>query len=634
MKNTSIFSKLLAFIITAALLANTCAAQRTNDQDIQDSVIGWWGNNKYDHLPPQTDAAGKRKEAIVNDMVKWMKTSYTPVGGLGTSSRYIGNKGYGVNFLVWNVSHDKRWTDPDGKFRPIPEENTKFYITANQLYGAFPIYFLNTGDDYYFTIQPDGYADNTQFQNMRKGADARISPNCYKYITWVNDWCVVYLTPNNKLPWVPVSRGELLDKAEAGLQKMIDDKKKEAATNWPANTKAQDEAVDYYIKNDIAQYRKNIQALRQKYSSSLAAPAVITDMQATMYSFKTDPDIFTPMINSEQLKHNYPVYKIDAATNARLGDVTPAWVAVAFPFENKERGNQLFEMYTALSQNINYDYIYNYFYQPEKVKGIAYTASNPAGLAARLDAYRNTTANTQKLMGKKQPNMPAGALLFDDFSAEEPGSRPAGWYYNTTGNANLVSSVDGETGHWLKLGYANTVTPTTLKALPENFIIEFDLATGAFTGNWGASLRLSLSGKNKGSDGVDYTSGIEFNITAGLQSSLDANYNYRGDMRVTLLNSPSKMEYNDRGGYFTYAQPEWTSAKRKVHIKLEKKGADLLLYLNGKQVGSSATFKTMYGKDCGDCSINPAIRYTKLTIQSLTQDAANVGCYISNIKIM
>ncbi|MBE9463591.1 hypothetical protein ACFP1I_11720 [Dyadobacter subterraneus] len=246
-----------------------CSAQRDHDQDIQDSVIGWWSNNRFDHLKPQTDATGKKKEVIVNDMIKWMKASYTPVGGLGTSSRYINNKGYGVNFLVWNVSHDKMWTEPNGNFKPIPEENTKFAIAANQLFGAFPISFINTGNEFYFVIQPDGYAETSQTLDNRKGADPRIHPNAYKYITRVNDWSTVYLAPDNKLPWISVSKGELLQKAEEGLQKVLADKRKEVASQWPDNKKKQDEALDYFEKNDITRYRKNIQELKRRYANSL-----------------------------------------------------------------------------------------------------------------------------------------------------------------------------------------------------------------------------------------------------------------------------------------------------------------------------------------------------------------------------
>lgn len=577
-------------------------AQRTGDQDIQDSVIGWWSNTKYDHLPAQTTPAGKQKEAILNDMIRWMKTSYTPVGGLGTWSRYIGKMGYGVNFLVWNVSHDKRWTEADGRFRPIPEENTKFNMQVNQLFGAWGIDFLNTGSEYYFTVQPDGYADNDQQWNARKGADPRIHPNCYKFVTVMNSWCVVYLVPGNKLPWIPVTRGELLDKAEAGLEKALADRDKEV----------------------IEGYRKNIQQLRAQ--GSLNQPAVTRNWQNNVYTFS--PNMFQVDANNRAMNQAYPVYKLDAATMAKLGDVTPQWVSIAFPFERTEDGNQLHEMFTALSQNLNYDYIYDYFFNPEKVKGKAYVASDAGGLNARLAAFRATHGNNDAKVSVKQRSLKDGVLLFDDFSQEAEGSRPAGWYFKTFGQNHTVTTVPGETGKWLKLGYANQISSTVVKTLPENFSIEFDLLTGAFDGSWGASLNLEMSGRKDKSG-----SSLKFDITAGNQTALDAGHNYRGEVRVTLINTPTTMPYNDQGGFYAGQQSVFTNTKRRVHVQLLKKGDAISILLNGKELTNSKQFKTRYGKDCGDCSIPAGIQYENWKIQSFTQDAGATGCYIGNVKI-
>ncbi|MBS1662789.1 MAG: hypothetical protein JST68_17220 [Bacteroidetes bacterium] len=616
------------FIISLLLIAGTTGlrAQRTGDQDIQDSVIGWWSNTKYDHLPTQTTPAGKQKEAIVNDMIKWMKTSYTPVGGLGTWSRYIGKMGYGVNFLVWNVSHDKRWTEPDGRFRPIPEENTKFNIQVNQLFGAWAMDFINTGSEYYFTVQPDGYFDNTQARDARKGTDTRIHPNCYKFVTVMNSWCVVYLVPANKLPWIPVTRGELLDKAEAGLEKVLADKRKEVATQWPDKKNVQDEVLADFKKNNIERFRSDINKLRAQ--GSLDKPAVVRNWQnGDIYTFS--PNMFQVDDNNKAMNQAYPVYKVDAATMAKMGDVTPQWVAIAWPFERREDGNQLHELFTAMSQNINYDYIFDYFFAPEKVKGRPYTASDEAGLKARLAAVRATNGNNDAKVSAKQGTLKDGVLLFDDFSQESEGARPAGWYYKTAGTASLVSKVPGVDGKWLKLGYANQISSTVVKTLPDDFNIEFDLLTGAFDENWGASLDLEMGGQKDKA----YSS-FKLDITAGNQSALDAGHNYRGEVRISFLNSPSTMPYNDQGGFFAASQPVFTSTKRKVHIRITKKGDGIKVFLNEKEFADTKKFKTKYNdKDCGDCSIRPDIKYGNLKIQSFTQDAGSTGCYIGNIKI-
>ncbi|WP_316829249.1 hypothetical protein [Pedobacter aquatilis] len=625
--------KLYVIILFLGCVSQHLLAQRKFDQDIQDSVIGWWSNNKYDHLKPQTDPVAKKKEAIVNDMVKWMKASYTPVGGLGTSARYINNQGYGVNFLVWNVSHDKIWTEPNGNFKPIPEENTKFYSAVNQLFGAFPVYFINTGNEFYFIFQPDGYTQTQQFKEQRAGSNPRIHPNAYPFVTVMNDWCTVYLVPGNKLPWKPVSKGELLQKAEEGLKKVLADKAKEVAAQNPNDKKAQDYMLNYFEKETISKYRTKIAQLRAKHASSLNEQAVVNNMQMDIYSFETDPDLFTILPFEQSLKHQYPVYKLDATTYAKMNDLQPQWVAFAFPFETKQRGNQLYELFTSMSQNINYDYIYNYFFDPEKIKGKAYTAANAAQLKERLAAYGSRKLDNAKKNAEKKKAMPANTVLFDDFSADEVGSKPSGWYFNSSGKAVSVSLAEGFEGHWLKLGYNNAISSTTLKTFPENFSLEYDILTAAFDGLWGANVSMEFSGNKKGSDGKLYNSSLRTSITAGNQKGLDEAHNYRGEVRVELVNTPSNMDYNNVGGYFVSAQPAFTNTKRKVHVQLVKKGSNITLSLNGKEIANSTTFKSKYGKDCGDCAIAPGIMYNNFKIKSLTQDADQTACYIGNIKI-
>ncbi|MBE9463590.1 hypothetical protein ACFP1I_11715 [Dyadobacter subterraneus] len=356
-------------------------------------------------------------------------------------------------------------------------------------------------------------------------------------------------------------------------------------------------------------------------------------MQPSMFSFETDPDIFKIDNFGKGLNQAFQVLKLDAATMAKLNDITPLWIAVAFPFEKKDRGNQLYELYTAMSQNINYDYIYNYFYDPDKIKGKTYAPSNAGELKARLDSYRNTTAEKKDLTAKKLGNLPAGVVLFDDFSQEQVGSKPAGWHFSSTGKTHVISKIEGENGNWLKLGYSTELTPATLKNLPENFSLEYDVVTSAFDGRWGANLTMELKGSKKGSDGVTYSSGLKTSITAGNQSALDENHNYRGELKIDLLNYPSKMDYNDKGGYFTEAQPVFTSKKRKVHIQLIKKGPLISLFLNGKEFTNSSQFKTKYGKPCGDCSIADGLLYTGFVIRSFTQEPDLVDCFIGNIKV-
>ena len=380
------------------------SAQLTPEQRIQDSVIGWWSDNYWDrNWKPQTDPVGKKKEAHLNNMAAWMKKSYTPVGGLGTVTRYLEKNGYGVKFMVWNVSHEKEWTDAKGNFKPISEENTKFYLSVNKLFGAYPATFINKPGLYLFTWQPDGYDNASSINNKRP---AGIHPNATKYITVRNEMQNIILAPDNKLPIIPVTKKEYLQLADNAL------------ANKSAN-------AGEFDKKAIERIRKSIALLKEKHKHSLQDAAILRTMQPGMYDFDgSDPFELSEIDKKNKLY--YPLYKITADVIEKCKSAEPQWITISLPFETKENGNQLHEMYTAITENINYDYIYNYFFNPEKIKGIAYKPANEEQLNARLNNYRKRNKAVIS-PAVNSVSLPANTFFFDDFSSSNEGGDPANW---------------------------------------------------------------------------------------------------------------------------------------------------------------------------------------------------------------
>ncbi len=618
------------------ILSSSVFAQLTPEQGIQDSVIGWWSNNKFDHLKPQTDPVGKNKEVQVNKMLDWIKKSYTPVAGLGTSSRFINKLDYGVLCYVWNVSHKKEWTEPNGNFRPIDEENTPFWIAANKVFGSFPIPLFKKANEYYFTLQPDGYGANSQSLSNKEGGDPRIHPNAYKYLTWSNDWQTVYITPNNKLPFIAITKGELLQRAEESLDKQLADELEDVKAKWPDNKKTQDEVM-VTRKQKIEKYRTNIQKLRERHQNSLNEPAVIRDMQPTIYSFELDPDIFKIDTHEKELKHYYQVYKVESELYTKMQSDVPQWLAVAFPYETKEQGNQLYELYLSMSENMNYDYIYNYFYNPEKMKGIPYSPANETQLKERLDNYRGKNSVTINPVPGNS-SMPPNGYFFDDFSSGSVGSEPKNWFFNKYGKHAVVNSVKDIKGNWLQPGYNNAVSPSMLKTpLPENFTLEFDIATDEFNTRTGGAVKLYLStfplmsdgGENKNKPGTS----VELLITSGNDAESNNN-NFMGAAEMAIHSNPSVNKENYVEGIFSKnSLNEFTNRKSIVHISLSFKNGELKLFANQKQLAVSSDFIMTYGKPCVSCSLPASSRFNTLNFTNITDDADNVKVYISNIKI-
>ena len=624
---------LLACIILSPLYTT---AQLTAEQRIEDSVIGWWSNTRFDKLKPQTDALGKKKEVHINKILEWVKKTYTPVAGLGTYSRYIHKTGYGLLFEIWDVSHDKEWTEPNGKFKPIPEQNTPFWVGINRTFGSFAIPFLQKENESFFTMQPNGYAAADRMENEKK-ADARIHPNAYKYITWCNNWQTVYITPNDKLPFIAITKRELLQKAEEGLDKQLTEEIKDVQAKWPNDKKVQDEVLAIR-KQEIEKYRNNIQQLRARHQSSLDEPAVIRDMQPTMRSFQLDPDIFKMDNAAKERNETYQVYKIDAALKAKMESDTPQWIAIAFPFANKEKGNQLYEMYTALSQNFNYDYVYNYFFDTEKVKGIPYKPANETQLTARLNNCRKNNAASITPVANPVSVSP-NTFFFDDFSSRTEGGSPANWFFKKYGKHAVVTSLKNQTGKWLKLGYNTPVSASLLKKpLPENFTLEYDVITdGSFTSRTGGAVKLVLNTRTASADGTEVNAGngsrVSIEITSGNEADFNNN-NYRGIVSTKINSTPDLNKENFSSGLsYDYALREFTNNKTKVHVAVTVKNSIITVLINNKPVAVSTDFKMTYGGKCVNCGLPAGARINYVSWNNSTNDADNTGIYISNVKI-
>ncbi len=627
-------NKILTCLFTITLSASVFA-QLTPEQRIEDSVIGWWDNQKYDSkLTPDNNPERKKKIASLDKLVEWMKKSYIPVGGLGTYSRFINATNWGVQFAVWNVSFKKEWLDPRGNFRPIPEELTKFGVQVNGIPGSFPISFINTPEQYLFTWQPDGYGSNDQTNRKRSQLDPKIDPNAYPFITHINDVITVYLAPGNKLPFIPVTRGEYLNLAENALDRQTETEKREVEQKWPGNPKAQQEAFAYR-KTEIEKYRSNIQQLKLRYKNSLNEPAVTRNMQPTFRSFGLDPDPFAITEREKTVNSYYPVYKLTKDMLEKCKTSQPQWIAVWVPYKTREDGNQLLEMYRSVTRHFNYEFVYNYFFEPEKNKGLFYIPSNEKELTTRLETYRRKVHHAKPL---SQQSLPTGLLFNDDFSSCTEGGKPLGWYFSTYGKHAVIASLKKHPGKWLKPGYASDIHPVWLKKpLPENFVLEFDLVTDEFTSRTGGALRVHLSSFPLAEDGREKSGqpgvSIDLHIIAGNETDFNNN-NYMGETRVEVHTTPAIYKENYSEGLFIKKDSRlFTNKKNELHLRLELKNGEISLYQDNKMICSQADFRMTYGKDCSGCKWPAGTRFNTLSFRNTTNEAELNGIYLSNFKI-
>lgn len=635
----------LLFTIMLIGLTRGALAQLTAEQRIPDSVIGWWDKNKYDNqLKPTNDPVQKNRIRIDDSLLSWVKRSYTPVGGLGTWTRQNFPAWYGVFLAVWDVSHDKMWTDAQGHFRPIPEEATPFGLQVNTLPAVNVFDYLNTGNDFYFTWSPDGYMTPEE-EKRRTGYRFKDHPNTGPFVTRITNRqnCVI-LAPGNKPPYVEVSIGELLDKAEASVDRERQREKEAIRGQWPGSdardARSREEAMEYKEKLFKACIER-IHKWRQVYRNKLNEPATYNVSTQTLLSaFSSDDlDPFAVTELERARKNYYQVYKVPPQTVAACRTDKPQWITAWYTFESKQDGNQLYEMSTAMTENINYAYIYDYFFDPEKVKGKSYTPANAEQLAARLDAYRKKNKSNITAAADTR-GWDAHTHFADDFSSSSPGGEPANWYFSKVGEHCHISSVKGQSGNWLQLGYNNETVPSLLKKpFPQNFTLEFDLVTDPFNGRTGGSVAVRLSTWKPNNEGfLPWNgSGDGANLNLSFVSGNEADFNnnnYSGGAKLELRKVPEVNEEHNSGGAFaSYDLREFTGQKNKLHIAIQVANGRVRVLANNKEIISEKDMKTAYGGSCSDCSIPAKLRFNYLSWKSTTDAASGANVSIGNIRI-
>lgn len=625
-------------IITLSLFYSiTAFAQLTKEERLKDSVVGWFDKfNPADKpLKPVTygtETFSIKEQQNNNLFVQWIQQSYTPVATTGRFSKnYYVKKGeyfphsYGVQFRIYNVNYN--FLDKQGHFTPIPEEWIPVYINVNSVSYAQAIYFLNTDTEYYFTLPEEYAAENNQtLANMGK-ADPKVHPNVYKYLTsTANYWQTVYLTPGNKLPIIKLTKGEYLTLAENSIDRYLAKRKREIEQANPNDAKG----VAYLYNAEVAntdKYRIAIKKLKAQHQADWNQPALLNTTQPALNSLDGGIDPFEQDQFAKIHHTGGYVYKYDPPFYATARGDKPGFIAITFQYKTTENGNGHYELYRAMTEQLNYDYIYNYFFAADKVKGQPYQPNNAVEWKARLDRYRNSNKKEVAAKVKATARLSGDIVFADDFSQNPAGAAPTGWFVKNTGNRSVVATPPGSGGKWLDVGYNSPVYPINFRQLPENFSLEYDILTSGFTGRTGGAIWLELQGKN-----AKQSSYVRLQITAGNQADLDAASNYRGNTRIEIYNTPSQMDYNNQGGEATIASGEFTSTKKLVHVKLQKKGANITVYLNGKPITTSTEFKSKYGKPCGDCQIVPSLQYTRISFENRSQDG-DTKVYLSNVKV-
>jgi hypothetical protein len=436
---------------------------------------------------------------------------------------------------------------------------------------------------------------------LRRRYDLSSHPTLKRYITYFNFQAFssqyanssnVLLCKDNKLPFIKITKAEYLDKLAGAVERRHLKEKADAVKSWPegnTRTKAIAAADDRNVKR-----RSVLDSTRSKYQSRLNETAEVASLQPSVL-LEHNSDLFDEQRSSER---RYPIYKIDPRLAELAKTDSPQWILVSWDGNtNDPVGKQLHD---AILNNFDFDYLYNFFFDPAKVKGQPYKplrsphASAVAVTTEASEAVKTNASNTS-------------IHFFDDFSTTAPGQQPGGWSGSVS---RLVTTLDGLPGNWaLMAGDSTLLTPTRLtKPLPRDFTLSYDLvAAQNFT--WGAK-GLTLQLANEKSPG---------NPESYVRLRLRPGFDGRDGEAVIETKFPA--------GYMS--ETKWTAATgfsnnkkhNRIAVSVKKTGETLQVFIDNARVAE-------YAK-----AVPANLLFNAVSFLVGGNHGANDKFYVSNIKI-
>lgn len=488
----------VGLLASAWLLSATApSAQAIPPKSLEGQVLGWI--KIYDYkgatAPLTIDARvySPAQLSIAQLFANWMQASYLPTGALGDVIQIRNEKLglYNQNTAALPQAYGalaKLYTTlkygANKKIELLTTDSMRWGMEANGFYG-FGADAISTPEHYYFTLPTfvqQGYGPALdEATDVSRHPVLRQFPTLYVRNSATGNQRVVVLTKDHRLPFVTITKGQYLDAlgVAIGRKRSADLKKITEAEQ------GDQKRIDIAMKDVDARTAKRVAALatnREKYKTRLQETAEIwTDQPDVM--LENYPDVFE---GNGGTSKRLAVYTIDPRVAELCKTDAPQWIVMYWTAQLNDPVS--LSLHEAILNNVNFQYIYDYFFDPAKVKGQPYkplrspSAVEPIVVAKASDATgRNATD-------------PA-VHFFDDFSSGVVGKKPLNWHstLDNTGATSVITELKGLDGHWASMG-GMQLTPTAMKTpLPSDFEVSYDIVA-AQNYRWGArGLTLKLS---------------------------------------------------------------------------------------------------------------------------------------------
>lgn len=234
-----------------------------------------------------------------------------------------------------------------------------------------------------------------------------------------------------------------------------------------------------------------------------------------------------------------------------------------------------------------------------------------------LSAQTGTTTNSLKANSKFDFVQGEKIIVSDDFNQDAVGDFPANW--NTTSSGEVVT-IDGQPGKWLALKKPGVFYSESIKDLPENFTLEYDVASSSNYGRGSATFDINIIKAPTESDlkAVLRNSGDRFrytNSSNGIAIRIHPNYaNGKGSYYYRTFENGGELQLNEG------QQEVFTNANNIVHVSIWKQKTRIRMYLNQEKIIDLPKVMT---SACNRILFSPSYAY------STNEDML----YVSNIRL-
>lgn len=614
-------------------------AQRSKDARLEDSIFAWKAIPKLKASGyPRTFSPAQLKHPEL--FAQWLQKSYVPIGALDFSyaiaepnqKEEIQPYGTGINAAMWRAM----WDNSGTKVIKQPHSENPIYMLTNHIIDAVPIRMLTTqGQSVFMRRSPDiekaFIGSSTKRNEFVKQLQLQQHPQIGKYIVQYygcdGDGCqpliAVYLAPGNKLPIRQLTRGEVLGLVEKAIPSEITVAKNKLKSTFGHRPSSLQEEYKRFDETVLPKWKANLEKLKKQHSNSLHAPAEIHDANGIeMINIFNGDDIFADE-GLVKKQNTYGIYTYEDGLLEKSKKDQPLWICISWKPADIQYIPYEREIHRSMITHFNFDHVYDYFFRPDNIKNKPYTILNEAIQKTHLASYKKK----EKAIVTK--NLPANVYFFENFSGSSVGEKPNGWYMPGVGAPSLIAKPDGETNHWVKLGQHRLMPNDVKKQLPNNFKMEFDVATDKdFTQNTGGAFLLRIHNKILTANG-DYKDApkqifIDLDAKAG-NAKFSQNPTGYARLKATYTGMNNTLRYADNLQY----NNDFNNKKFKAHFTITKQGNKVKAFIDDKEIVAL----DKYGKPIpGFNELPEGAKFTSFYFENISNNK-ETGIYITDIRI-